>query len=75
MRLKFNNGNLALLCDNCGTIIATGRRIPDTVFADGSTNLYFCSDECKLEFSKDSKSTPELSQETDGKTQNNRENL
>lgn len=75
MRLKFNNGNLALLCDNCGTIIATGRRIPDTVFADGSKDLYFCNEECKLKFSKDSETSHVLSQETDGKTQNNRENL
>lgn len=47
MKIKFNNGNGALLCDSCRTIIATGHNIPKSCRAQSESNeLFFCSQEC-----------------------------
>lgn len=47
MKIKFNNGNRALLCDNCRTIIATGERIPKSCVGQTEGNeLFFCSEKC-----------------------------
>jgi ribosomal protein L24E len=51
MKIKFNNGNRALLCDKCCTIVATGERIPKEVSTTNeSNNLYFCSEKCLEEY-------------------------
>ena len=51
MKIKFNNGNRALLCDKCYTIVATGDRIPKEVSTTNeSNNLYFCSEKCLEEY-------------------------
>jgi RNase P subunit RPR2 len=51
MKLKFNGGKGALLCDNCGVILVTGKRIPDEVYKTQQYNLlYFCCEDCKTQF-------------------------
>ena len=50
MIYKFNNGNGALLCDHCRTVIATGERIPEEVhFEDRENTLYFCCRNCAIQ--------------------------
>ena len=48
--LKFNGGLCALLCDNCGCIIATSSSIPDEAFTKTDTNWYFCSSTCMANY-------------------------
>lgn len=47
MKIKFNNGDRALLCDGCKTVIATGHNIPKSCISQVESNeLFFCSHEC-----------------------------
>ena len=51
MKLKFNGGDKALLCDHCRTILATGARIPDEVLEEtGEEKYYFCSASCAVKW-------------------------
>lgn len=51
MRIKFNGGNLALLCENCSVICATGHNIPAQYMLDHNHgDLVFCSDKCRDEY-------------------------
>ena len=51
VRIKFNGGNGALLCDKCGVVLATGNRIPGEYKMNPSVNQYvFCSKECMYEW-------------------------
>lgn len=57
VKIKFNGGYGALLCENCGIIIATSDRIPshyrtNTNYGD----LIFCSEKCLHEHLKKHKS-------------------
>ena len=48
MNIKFNGGNLALLCDQCSVICATGDRIPSDYRTNHNQQTYvFCCEECK----------------------------
>jgi hypothetical protein len=56
---KFNGGNGAILCNNCGKIILTGKQIPERfwkVATGESGETYkdigpqFCCDKCEDEF-------------------------
>ena len=52
-KIKFNGGNLALLCEYCYTIVATGRDIPSHYVTNPSENEHiFCSEECKAKYLK-----------------------
>jgi hypothetical protein len=48
--VKFNNGNLAMLCNECRTIIKTGKDFTkeelDFVFEKGKLSPQYCED-CK----------------------------
>lgn len=47
MKIKFNGGRGALLCEFCGVICATGDRIPNQYFLDiNHGDLVFCSEKC-----------------------------
>ena len=51
MKVKFNNGNPVILCENCSKILKQykGENVKD----DGIESLlYFCSDECYQEYLK-----------------------
>lgn len=51
MTIKFNGGKLALLCDKCGVICATGDRIPQFCFNnDARDELVFCSSKCMQDY-------------------------
>ena len=51
MKLKFNGGHGALLCDHCGIVIATGNRIPDEAFNIGpDDHYYFCCASCAVKW-------------------------
>lgn len=51
MNIKFNGGNLALLCEKCGVICATGDRIPMQYRLDHNHGeLVFCSEKCRDEY-------------------------
>ena len=50
--IKYNSGNLALLCNNCNTVIATGSKIPNLAQIEGLTTLWFCCAECANEYYK-----------------------
>lgn len=44
---KFNNGRLAILCENCYSIIFSGNNIPDDL---DNNKKYFCSKECEIKY-------------------------
>lgn len=47
VKFKFNSGYGALLCENCGVIIATSTRIPEQYKVTNSNgDLIFCSEKC-----------------------------
>ena len=47
VKFKFNGGYGALLCENCGVIIATSDRIPEQYKATNPNgDLIFCSEKC-----------------------------
>lgn len=47
VKLKFNGGYGALLCENCGVIIATSDRIPEQYKrTNPNGDLIFCSEKC-----------------------------
>lgn len=51
MRIKFNGGNPALLCNKCSVICATGDRIPKQYRLDlNHGDLVFCSEKCRDEY-------------------------
>lgn len=51
MTIKFNGGNMALLCNKCGAVCATGDRIPQFCFSDNACDyLAFCSDKCMQDY-------------------------
>ena len=50
MKIKFNGGNRALLCDRCHTIITTEYQNPAIFNEDNSDKLYFCSLTCLINF-------------------------
>ena len=50
MKIKFNGGNRALLCEQCHTIIATEYWNPSIFNKDNSDKLYFCSPLCMVNF-------------------------
>jgi hypothetical protein len=52
---KFNNGNGAILCSNCGAIIATGHDCKKKEYVDAMNDgtPVFCSDECEIEWNND----------------------
>lgn len=53
VKIKFNGGKGALLCENCGAVIATGYRIPGHYRVNPTANEYvFCCEECKNKFIK-----------------------
>lgn len=53
-KIKFNNRRLALLCEYCDTIVATGENIPDRyVYNTSNDEHVFCSEECKAEYLKE----------------------
>lgn len=48
VKIKFNGGNGALLCEWCSVIIATGRNIPSQyMWGDSDSKHVFCCDECR----------------------------
>ena len=53
VKIKFNGGKGALLCENCNAIIATGYQIPAYYRVNSMANEYvFCCEECKAKFLK-----------------------
>lgn len=50
MAIKFNNGDLALICDACGRILATGSEIPKKAFENDT--VWVCDDECAISYHK-----------------------
>lgn len=47
VKIKFNGGKGALLCEQCSVIIAAGDRIPNEYKWNPGANEYiFCSKEC-----------------------------
>lgn len=61
MIVKFNGGNLALLCNECHVIIGTGKDIdlwvksgtmPEINTAEFTDGYCFCSNECKNKYLK-----------------------
>ena len=47
VKIKFNGGYVALLCENCGVIIATSDRIPSHYRTNTDCgDLIFCSEKC-----------------------------
>lgn len=52
---KFNGGNGAILCSNCGIIVAQGRDCRNKEYVDAMENdtPIFCSDECEIEWYND----------------------
>ena len=47
VKFKVNSGYGALLCENCGIIIATSTRIPEQYKATNPNgDLIFCSEKC-----------------------------
>ena len=50
MKIKFNGGNRALLCECCNVIIATEYRNPTIFNEENSDKLYFCSPLCMTHF-------------------------
>ena len=54
MKLKFNGGCGALLCDHCGVVIVTGRNIPDEAYEGrDEETYYFCSASCANKWHKE----------------------
>lgn len=51
MAIKFNNGNIALICDSCGRILATGSEIPKKAFENDT--VWVCDDECAVKYHKE----------------------
>ena len=49
---KFNNGNGAILCSQCGIIVASGRELnePFYVHAKEANKPVFCSEKCECEY-------------------------
>lgn len=45
--MKFNGGNGALLCNQCGVIIKTNLTKEEF---EGKTNILFCSNKCAEKF-------------------------
>ena len=57
MKIKFNGGRGALLCEHCGAICATGDRIPKQYLLDlNHDDLVFCSKQCRDEYLEEMKS-------------------
>ena len=58
MVFKFNNGNGAILCSNCGKIMYSGSAISkemlDAIKEDGAASLpdVFCCEQCEEEFDR-----------------------
>ena len=50
MKIKFNGGNRALLCEHCNVIIATEYWNPSIFNEENSDKLYFCSPLCMVNF-------------------------
>lgn len=50
MKIKFNGGNRALLCDHCRKIIVTEYWNPFIFNEENSNKLYFCSPLCMAHF-------------------------
>lgn len=50
MKVKFNNGNPVILCENCSKILKQYKG--ENIKEDGSIEnlLYFCSDKCSEEY-------------------------
>ena len=44
MTFKFNGGYGAVLCDNCHTIVASGKKSFELLFADEPENKYSVND-------------------------------
>lgn len=51
MAIKFNGGKLALICDSCGVILATGSEIPKKAFENDT--VWVCDDECAIKYHKE----------------------
>ena len=51
MKVKFNNGNPVILCENCSKILKQykGENVKESNIEN---LLYFCSDECSQEYIK-----------------------
>ena len=49
MKVKFNNGNPVILCENCSKIL---KKYKGENIKDGNIDnlLYFCSDKCSEEY-------------------------
>lgn len=57
VKIKFNGGYGALLCENCGVIIATSDRIPEQYKrTNPNGDLIFCSEKCYNKYLKKHKS-------------------
>lgn len=50
--IKYGNGSSQLICNNCGTVIATGSKIPYNATIKGLNSLWFCCKECAEEYYK-----------------------
>lgn len=52
---KFNGGYGAILCSNCGVIVAQGRDCEKQEYIEAIENgtPIFCSDECEIEWFND----------------------
>lgn len=50
MKIKFNGGNRALLCEHCHTIITTEYQNPTIFNKNNLDKLYFCSSLCMVNF-------------------------